>query len=72
MENRIGTVKDKDYGKGDTSSRLDLAKAYPGTPEKDELVKKSAFGSDKSFKNELANTDKKSDNVSFPGLTFRD
>lgn len=64
---RVGLpVEEKDQGKGDSSSRIDLANMYPSTPEKDELVKKSAFDSEKSQGDAQANTDKKSENVSGP------
>ena len=50
--------------KGDTSSRLELAKAFPETPEKDVLVDNSALSSIKSNQPELESTDKKSEKVS--------
>ena len=63
MDQPVEMIKESDYGKTNTDSSPEQTKMYPGTPEKEELTKKVALGSDKSSKNELANTDKKSDNV---------
>ena len=48
MEKVGNPVEEKDQGKGDSSSRIDLANMDPETPEKDELMKKSPFDSEKS------------------------